>query len=201
MARPSNKEQRRVQIAQGLVSVMAKRGYDGASIGEIARAAGLTQGLVHYHFENKQEILVVALQNLVAQHDADLEERLRSVSENSERQVEAFIDFHLGLGTDAKPDVLAVWILVSGEALRQPEIREEYNRAIATNVQRLLEIIRRGISRRKFRCENADAAASAIVAAIQGYFVLTATARDLIPRGSAAVSVKRMANGLLQSSG
>jgi TetR/AcrR family transcriptional repressor of bet genes len=44
------------------------------------------------------------------------------------------------------------------------------------------------------------AAASALVAAIQGYLVLAATARSVIPRGSAATSTKRMAEGLLRPS-
>jgi TetR/AcrR family transcriptional repressor of bet genes len=43
-----------------------------------------------------------------------------------------------------------------------------------------------------------DAAASALVATIQGYFVLAATARSLIPKGSAASSTKKMAEGLLR---
>ena len=47
MARPSNTEERRQQIVQGLLRVMAERGYERASIAEIARAAGLTPGLVH----------------------------------------------------------------------------------------------------------------------------------------------------------
>jgi len=66
MARPSNTDERRLQIMGALVKVMAKRGYDGASVADIARAARLTPGLVHYHFKNKQEILLAALRDLVA---------------------------------------------------------------------------------------------------------------------------------------
>src|SRR5262245_33345956 len=197
MPRRSNTEERRAQITGALVKVMAKRGYDGAAVADIARAARLTPGLVHYHFGSKQEILLEALRDLVARHDARLEERLARAGGDPAGEVGAFIDFHLGLGADADPEALACWILLGGEALRQPRIRVEYEKALRGWVDRLAGLIRRGVEQRAFRCDP-PAAASALVAAIQGYFVLAATARDVIPRGSAAASTKRMAEGLLR---
>ena len=197
MARSSNTEERRIQIAAALMKVMADRGYDGAAISDIAAAACLTPGLVHYHFRNKQEILLVALRNIVAEHDAKLEERLGQGKGDPVEEVAAFIDFHLSLGADANPEMLACWILISGEALRQPEVQIEYEGAIAGTVKCLERIIRRGVDQGVFRCKAIDAAASALVAAIQGYFVLGAAARSTVPRGSAASSTKRMADGLL----
>src|SRR3954470_3511156 len=76
MPRPSNTEERRAQITRALVKVMAKRGYDGASVADIARAARLTPGLVHYHFKSKRDILLAVLRDLVARHDAGLDARL-----------------------------------------------------------------------------------------------------------------------------
>lgn len=72
--RPPNTNARRAQISGGLIKVMAKRGYDGASVNEIAKAAELTPGLIHYHFKNKQEILLAALADLVARHEERLDE-------------------------------------------------------------------------------------------------------------------------------
>jgi TetR/AcrR family transcriptional repressor of bet genes len=198
MPRPSNTEERRAQITGALVKVMAKRGYDGASIADIAKTAGLTAGLVHYHFDNKQEILLAALSELVARHEANLDARLAAAGADPIAQLVAFIDLHLGLGANADPDALACWILLSGEALREPRVRTEFERALEALAARLAALIRRGTEQRLFHCEALDAAASAIVALIHGYFVLAATARKLIPKGSAAPSAKRMAEGLLR---
>jgi TetR/AcrR family transcriptional regulator, transcriptional repressor of bet genes len=180
------------------MKVMAKHGYDGASVADIARAARLTPGLVHYHFKNKQQILLAALGELVARHDAHLEARLGQAGGDPIAEVAAFINFHLGLGADADAEALACWILLSGEALREPKVRVEFARALAATVARIAAIIRAGVQRRVFVCNSIDAAASALVAAVQGYFVLAATARAAIPRGSAAVSTMRMAEGLLR---
>lgn len=200
MARPSNTEERQAQITGALVKVMAKRGYDGASIGDIARVARLTPGLVHYHFKNKQQILLAALRELTARHDANLEARLARAGDDAVAAVAAFLDFHLGLGADADPDALACWILLGGEALRDGKVRAAFEQALETTVGRLAQLIRRGVTQRVFTCEQVDAAASALVAAIQGYFVLAATAPKIIPRGSAAAAAKEMAAGLLRPS-
>ena len=82
-------------------------------------------------------------------------------------------------------------------SLRQPEVQIEYEGAIAGTVKCLERIIRRGVDQGVFRCKAIDAAASAVVAAIQGYFVLGAAARSTVPRGSAASSTKRMVDGML----
>ncbi|MCC7382685.1 MAG: TetR family transcriptional regulator C-terminal domain-containing protein [Deltaproteobacteria bacterium] len=113
-------------------------------------------------------------------------------------QVAAFIDFHLGLGSEADPEALACWILLSGEALRERKVRVEFARALETTATRLADAIRSGVQQKAFTCESIGGAASAIVATIQGYFVLAATARTVIPKGSAAASTKRMAEGLLR---
>jgi TetR/AcrR family transcriptional repressor of bet genes len=197
MPRPSNTDERRAQITAALVQVMARRGYDGAAIADVAKAAGLTPGLVHYHFKNKQEILLAALEDLVARHEQRLEARLSEVDRDPVAALGTFIDLHLGLGADADPEALACWILLGGEAVRDSKVRAAMAGALEGMVARLGRIIREGVESRAFTCEAIDAAASALMATIQGYFVLAATARETIPRGSAAISTKRMAEGLL----
>jgi TetR/AcrR family transcriptional regulator, transcriptional repressor of bet genes len=197
MPRQPNTDARRAQIARALVKVMARLGYDGASITEIAAAARLTPGLVHYHFRDKQEILLVALGELVTRHQARLDERLDAAA-GPARKLRAFIDLHLGRGAEADPEALACWVLVSGEALRQAPVRRSLERALSSFAQRLVTILRSGVAERVFRCRDVEAAAAALLAVIQGYFVLAASARPLIPRGSAARSALQMADGLLQ---
>lgn len=198
MARPSNTEERRAQITGGLAKVMAKRGFDGASVAAVAKAARLSPGLVHYHFKNKQQILLALLNDLVAQHAAGLDARLQVAQGDPIDELVAFIDFHLGVGADADPQALACWILLSGEALRSQAVRVEFEQALQSIIARLREILRRGAASGTFTTASVDAAASALVATIQGYFVLAATARSAIPSGSAAACAKQMAEGLLR---
>lgn len=199
MSRSTNTDVRRAQIVDALVHVMARQGYDGASIADVARRAGLAPGLVHYHFKNKLEILVEAVRALGAAHMAVLDAALAAVdAEDAPGQLVAFIDVHLGLGAHADPDALACWVLVSAEALREKRVRAAVEIVLADLAQRLAAIIRRGHVSGLFACADADAAAAALLATIQGYFSVAATARELIPSGSAARCTLQMAEGLVR---
>ena len=61
MGRPSNAEQRRPQIVRAAVRVVARHGFDGASVQAIAKEAGLSPGLLHHHFGSKADILYAVL--------------------------------------------------------------------------------------------------------------------------------------------
>lgn len=197
MARPPNTDERRAQIATALLKVMAHHGYDGASIADIARAARIAPGAVHYHYRDKQEILLAALELLVREHSQRLMIALDAVGADPAAQLATFIDVHLGLGAHADPDALACWVLLAGEALRQRAVGTRFEAALVAIAHTLAEIIARGIATRAFRSDDPHAAAAALVATIQGYFVVAATARSLVPRGTAGACVARMAAGLL----
>jgi TetR/AcrR family transcriptional repressor of bet genes len=197
MTRASNTGQRRTQIAEALLAVMAKRGYEGASIVAIAKQARLAPGLVHYHFKSKLEILIEAVRLLAARHLAILDGVLVG-AEAPPAQLTAFVEVHLGLGAHADPGALACWVLIGGEALRERRVQLEYERALAAISARLAAIIERGIADRSFAPVDPVACAAALVAVVQGYFVVAASARKVIPSGTAAACTLRMAEGLLR---
>lgn len=194
MARPSNTEERRQQIVEGLLRVMAERGYERASIAEIARAAGLSPGLVHYHFTEKQEILLTLVEQLAGRVRERVKMRLERAKGGARAQVDAFLDAFLATGEDAAPSSVAAWVTISAEAVRQPEVRAAYEKVVRADLELLEELVGAVIGRRRAR-----AVAAGLFAAVQGYFVLSAAAPGLTPPGSAAGTVKRMAAGLLDA--
>lgn len=207
MPRASNTDERRQQIARAFLKVMAHHGYDGTSIAEVARRAKLAPGLVHYHFENKLEILLAATRELLAEHRALVEEALAGAARPKRGQRDrgdpaaelvAFLDVHLGLGAHSNPDALAFWVQLGGEAQRQKKVRAELVAALTSTAERLTDIVRRGAAAGDFHCDDPAAAAAALLAAVEGYFVLATNARALVPSGSAAGCAIRMAEGLLQ---
>jgi len=193
MPRPSNTEERRQQIVAGLLKVMSERGYERASVAEIAKAAGLGPGLVHYHFRGKQEILLTLVEQLAAQARQRVDARLARVKRPDARaQVDAFLEAYLATGDDAAPSAVASWVVISAEAIRQPEVRAVYEQVVRADLKRLTSLVAAVVGQRK-----APALAAGLFAAVQGYFVLSASVPGLVPTGSAASTVKRMAAGLL----
>lgn len=54
-------EETKAALLGAAAKVFARRGYDGASISEIASEAGLTSGAIYAHFSSKAELFVATL--------------------------------------------------------------------------------------------------------------------------------------------
>jgi AcrR family transcriptional regulator len=61
-ARPAFVEERRTAILDAALRVWARRGFDGTSVAEVAREAGLTKGTLYLYFPSKRALLDEALQ-------------------------------------------------------------------------------------------------------------------------------------------
>jgi len=56
------KEQSINAILSAAAHVLSQHGYAGTTISRVAEAAGVSRGLLHYHFKNKEEMLAKVLQ-------------------------------------------------------------------------------------------------------------------------------------------
>lgn len=196
MARESNTTERRREIASALVRVMASEGYAGATIQRIAREAGLTPGLVHYHFEDKAEILRVVVEDLASR----IRQRIsrRSAGRTSALgRLDGVLEALLARGDDEDLDAVRCWALVGAEAVRSPEVRalrEAHVLALTDQVASLLVAACHEDGRSG---EGARAMAGALIALAEGYSTLAAATPQAIPAGSASAMAKRAMRGLL----
>lgn len=62
-----SKQDKRKQLIDAAYKVFVKKGYVNATIKDIANEAGMTSGLVHYYFKNKEELLF-SVQDEVQKH-------------------------------------------------------------------------------------------------------------------------------------
>ncbi len=58
--------QRREQMLDAANDLFAERGYEEVSVEDIARAAGVTRGLVHHYFGGRTEVYIALLERLDA---------------------------------------------------------------------------------------------------------------------------------------
>jgi TetR/AcrR family transcriptional repressor of bet genes len=195
MARPSNTEERRTQIVEGLLQAMAEHGYDGASVQVIAQAAELTPGLVHYHFKSKQEILLALITHLATRLRERYERRAKSASSPRSR-LYAFIDAHLALGADAQPAAVACWVAIGAEALRQPDVQRAYREALRADLSELEALLRAVLLDERRSTQDVEALAAGLMSTVLGCYQL-AIAAHAAPRGFAAPTLRRMADGLI----
>lgn len=185
MTPKQNTDQRREQIVEALLKQIAHAGYAGATIQSIAKTAGINPGLIHYHFKEKREILVAAVETLTAYARARYERRAAGAS-NAAQKLRAYIDARLAYGDDARGDAVAAWVMIGAEAVRDAEVREVYQRSVATELQQVRTLLKARLAEAGKRSRKTTALAAALLAYVEGVFALASTARELIPKGFAA---------------
>ena len=194
MPRPSNREERRAQIVDGLMRVLPEHGYERASVARIAKAAGLSPGLVHHHFENKQAILLALGERLVA-----LVRGRVADAPTARGRLHAFLDAPLALGPAANADAVACWVALGAEALFQDEVGALYREVIAERKARLLALLRAACREEGRSARALEPLATTILAAVEGTFQLATAAPGSVPAGSAAGSLRRVVDALLDA--
>ena len=75
MTRAEQREQTRERIVEAAVASFAELGFDASSTREIAGRAGVTQGLLTYHFASKYELWQVAADRIFSDVDIELARR------------------------------------------------------------------------------------------------------------------------------
>jgi len=194
MARPSNRDERRAQIVDGLLRVLPETGYERATIQRIAEAAGLGAGLVHHHFASKLEILLALGERL-----AELVSGRQREARTPRARVDAWIDAHLAQGDDASAEAVACWVALGAEALVHPEVRA-LHRTLLERRRADLDARLREVCRDEARSTRGlDVLVANVLATVEGYFQIATTAPDVIPRGSAAGATRAMTHRLLDA--
>ncbi|AKT38355.1 TetR/AcrR family transcriptional regulator [Chondromyces crocatus] len=123
MGRPRNTELRRAQIADAFIAVVADVGVDAATVPAIAEAAGLSPGLVHYHFETKDEILPLAIERLSLLLEMRIEGRLRAAGDDPRARLHALVNAWLARDESADPRAVRAWAALGAAAARNADVR------------------------------------------------------------------------------
>src|SRR4051794_5049773 len=56
------RDQRRSRILEAAAAVFSERGYEAASVEEIAATAGITKPVIYHHFASKRDLYVALLE-------------------------------------------------------------------------------------------------------------------------------------------
>jgi TetR/AcrR family transcriptional regulator, fatty acid metabolism regulator protein len=92
---------RREQLIECVIDAVVERGFQGASVGEVAQRAGVSKGVVTYHFAAKDDLIFAAVARIFDSITEALETRLRGTS--PERfvadYINAWVDYY---GTETR---------------------------------------------------------------------------------------------------
>jgi AcrR family transcriptional regulator len=89
-------EKRRSQIVETAIQTIATQGFSQASLAEIAKEAGISKGVISYHFDGKEDLVEEILRSLLRRPAEFVKERVCRASTSSEKlraYIEANFDF------------------------------------------------------------------------------------------------------------
>jgi AcrR family transcriptional regulator len=164
------------------VEVIVERGFANTRTADVAKAAGVSQALVFYHFATKESLLTQAfayaaerdLEKLQAALDAKL-----SPTEQLRRLVRL-------LAPQGRSNSWLIWIDGWAESLRNPDLERLSRRLDLRWKEALIEVIKAGINDGSFKCDDPAGAAWRLNCLIDGLAVQLMVHDKAISRRQAA---------------
>jgi TetR/AcrR family transcriptional regulator, transcriptional repressor of bet genes len=121
--RKLSRDARRAQLIEATIEVLAARGYARTTMTEVANKAGLSHGLVNFHFQTKEKLLTETLLYLAEEYRQNWLSALKNAGDRPAERLDALIraDFNPEICTPTK---LSAWCSFWGEAQSRPMYQE-----------------------------------------------------------------------------
>jgi TetR/AcrR family transcriptional regulator, fatty acid metabolism regulator protein len=160
---------RRSQLTKAAYKVVAQKGYNDFTIKDIAEEAGLSTGLVHYYFKNKEELLFKLLKEMNSNLRYNLKKALTELTEPKDKLM-AFCNEAFDLVDKEKAYfhvLIDFWARINHDArIRQANVKlfQSYRDEISS-------IIEEGIAKGVFAAMDVKITSVIIISLIQGTII------------------------------
>lgn len=145
LTRAEKREQTRAQLLDAAARVFAERGFDGASVDEVAAAAGFTKGAVYTHFGSKDELFLAMLEERYSQRMAELERVLEAPGDTTGQARTAAREFEQYARAD--PDWQRLYLEATLYASRDAGFRAAFARRHREMNERMATALKKRIER------------------------------------------------------
>ena len=118
-SRKASRDVRRQQLILSTIKVLGHKGYASLTVADVARHAGLSSGIVIFHFNSKDELLAATMQHLATEYRRHWEVAMLAAGPDAANRLRALLlaDFDAAVFT---PEKLAAWIAFWGETQGRP---------------------------------------------------------------------------------
>lgn len=177
--RDEQKEQRRALIIDKAIELFAKKGYSDTKIGDIAKAADMSVGLMFHYFESKEKLF-----EEIVRYGANATNTPREL--NFENPIDYFEGFLKVMMQYAKEHTQAMYLFVIMGRIQQSEEIPPHIKEIAAGVDQIeqsAEVIAAGQKYGYFRKGDPYLLAFTFWSSIQGIMERLASAPELTESG------------------
>lgn len=158
--------ERKNQIVRATVDCITKHGYHNFSMQDVARTAGVSKGIIHYYFLNKDDLMMSVLDKVASDIERVLHADMDSITD-PQKKLEIFIDICLDVVRSTRE-----YYQVNMDFWTQINQNEEVRRVIANHYAKFREtctaVIKAGMRQGVFRTVEPMEYSSFIIAVIDG---------------------------------
>src|SRR5690606_10929540 len=126
------------------VDCITKYGYHNFSMQDVARTAGVSKGIIHYYFLNKDELMMSVLEKVAGDIETILATEMESITD-AKRKLEVFIDVCFDIVRNTKE-----YYQVNMDFWTQINQKEEVRRVIARHYDKFRDsaaaVIKEGVA-------------------------------------------------------
>ncbi|HEX4477976.1 MAG TPA: TetR/AcrR family transcriptional regulator [Polyangiaceae bacterium] len=130
-------ETSRRQVLEAAVQALAKRGYAKTSVSDIALAAGMSKGAVHYHFESKDDLIAKVLEHCATVAGERVREAWDRPGEPTERIRRAIHEMR-SMRKEGVPE-LRVLADLTAQGLHDARLRTALGKVFETNRKQFVD--------------------------------------------------------------
>jgi len=180
---------RRRQLVDATIETVGEMGFTHAPVSRIAARAGVSPGIVHHYFKDKNDLLAAAMRDMLEQLRQGVVRRLRK-ARNPEQRLVAIIDGNFACEQFDR-SAIAAWLAFWAEAPHNPALA----RLRRINATRLHSNLRHAV-KPLFPDDDPIELASVLAAIIDGLWLNAALSREDADRKQLADSAKAFASRL-----
>src|ERR1700690_413164 len=174
------RDRRRQTLIKATIAIIARHGFSGTTVSRVARKAGVSVGLMNFHFDSKERLFRETFRHLSEEYEDVWQKNLHKAPADPLARLRTMIETNFDRRIFT-PEKLAVWFTFWSDA----QLRGRY-RAAATRVERrYIEAIEAEIARARPRAARprtdrpAGDVAPPLMAMIDGFWLQSL----LYPRG------------------
>jgi TetR/AcrR family transcriptional repressor of bet genes len=191
LPRKASRAARRQQFIEATIATLARNGYARTTLTEVAATAGLSHGLIIFHFETKESLLSETLVFLAREYRDNWMRALSAAPDRPAAQLDAIIraDF---VDTICNPGRLGAWSALWGEIQSRPMYQAHgaaYDLEYAETIERLCAAI---IAEGGYPYD-ADAVARVVRVTLEGLWFDLMTSDEPYPINDALSSMFQLA--------
>jgi TetR/AcrR family transcriptional repressor of bet genes len=162
------REARQRQLIEATIAAIGRYGYAKLTLNHVASLAGLSPGIVNFHFRSKEQLLAATLEYLVEEYEAYWAQAAERAGETAAAKLEAMIEFEFDPRVSSLEKV-AVWYAFWAEAQVNPSHRETVSRLEARYFEVTRVLFQRLIEEGGYPGFSADAVAYGFNAMLDGF--------------------------------